>query len=350
MALKTPAAVPPYDPSRADMRLPQAAFKFRADNGLLTPDDLLHLNITAWLYRDQQGVEGIQVNPNTTIAQLRAQFGPADTRDAEVGIHSEAKAAEFFRARPDLTVLQIFTERTPCAAMCAPLLGNYFSGIPVFYYYDRRSWNGTKSASDILQGIYGVDGRAVAADQIADQFDRLNNEESRMKGEHDLQIKAVRSWNPMGRVVQLFNSADMPELSIWDDVESTLDSVRNLLNHQRFVKAGVLLAAARLQFLLARRKYLTWKGGIESAAHQAQVAIVGVSAAIIVAAVGAFAVGALLAPAAVDGAAANTIAAQNLVRIQLLTQQAENFIRIASSEEAVEDVIEQLIREANGMP
>jgi len=34
MALKTPAAVPPYDPSRADMRLPQAAFKFRADNGL----------------------------------------------------------------------------------------------------------------------------------------------------------------------------------------------------------------------------------------------------------------------------------------------------------------------------
>lgn len=32
MALKTPVAVPPYDPSRADMRLPQAAFKFRADN------------------------------------------------------------------------------------------------------------------------------------------------------------------------------------------------------------------------------------------------------------------------------------------------------------------------------
>lgn len=44
MALKIPAAVPPYDPSRADMTLPQAAFKLRADNGLFTPEDLLNLN------------------------------------------------------------------------------------------------------------------------------------------------------------------------------------------------------------------------------------------------------------------------------------------------------------------
>jgi hypothetical protein len=58
MALKTPAAVPPYDPSRADMRLPAAALKFRADNKLLNPDDLLHLNVTAWLYRDKQGSRG----------------------------------------------------------------------------------------------------------------------------------------------------------------------------------------------------------------------------------------------------------------------------------------------------
>ena len=62
MSLKTPAAVPPYDPSRADMRLPEAAFKFKADNRLLGTDDMRHLNITAWLYRDNQGVEGVQVN------------------------------------------------------------------------------------------------------------------------------------------------------------------------------------------------------------------------------------------------------------------------------------------------
>jgi len=353
MALKTPAAVPPYDPARADMRLPTAALKFRADHGLLTPEDLLHLNITAWLYRDRQGVEGIQVNPNTTIAQLRAQFGPADTRDAEVGIHSEAKAADFFRGRPDLTVVQIFTERIPCAAMCAPLLSNYFGGIPVFYYYDRRSWSGSKSASEVLQGIYAAEASAIAAAQIADQFDLLNNEERRMKGEHSLQIKAVRSWNPMGRVVQLFNQADMPESSIWDDAESTLGTVRDLLKSKRFLKAGVFLTAARLQFLLARRTYLTWKGGIEAAAQQAERAIIGVSAAIILAAVGAFAVGALAGAGSMtvaEGVAANEAAAQNLVRVQLLTQQAENFIRIAGSEGEVEEIIEQLIREANTMP
>jgi hypothetical protein len=350
MALKTPAAVPPYDPSRADMRLPTAALKFRADNGLLTPDDLLHLNITAWLYRDKQGVEGIQVNPNTTIAQLRAQFGPADTRDAEVGIHSEAKAAEFFRTRQDLTVLQIFTERIPCPAMCAPMLGNYFAGIPVFYYYDRRSWGGSKSAADILQGIYDVDAKAIAAAQIVDQFELLRNEQRRMKGEHGLQLKAIRSWNPMGRVVQVFNPADIPELSVWDDVESTLATVRDLLNAKRFPKAGVFLTAARLQFLLARRQYLTWKEGNDAAAERAERAIIVTSVGIIVTAVGAFAVGALAAAAATDGAVANVVAGQNLVRIELLTQQAENFVRIASSEGEVEEIIEELIRTANGMP
>jgi hypothetical protein len=353
MSLKTPAAVPPFDPSRADMRLPAAALKFRTDNGLLTPDDLLHLNITAWLYRDKQGIEGIQVNPNTTIFQLRAQFGAADTRDAEVGIHSEAKAAEFFRGRPDLTVLQIFTERIPCAAMCAPLLGNYFAGIPTFYYYDRRSWSGSKSAAEVLQGIYGVEAQAIAAVQIADEFDRLNNEVSRMKGEHDLQLKAIRSWNPMGRVVQLFNSPT-PELSIWDEAESLLGTVRDLLNAGRFAKAGVFLNAARLEYLLARRTYLTWKDGNDAAAQAAERTIIGVSAGIILAAVGVFAAGALAAggaaAAATDGAAATANAAQNLVRIQLLTQQAENFIRIASSEGAVEDVIEELIRTARAMP
>jgi hypothetical protein len=59
-------------------------------------------------------VEGIQVNPNVTIAELERLFGPASTPDAEVGFHSEACAAEWFRLRPDLHVLQIFSERVPC--------------------------------------------------------------------------------------------------------------------------------------------------------------------------------------------------------------------------------------------
>ncbi|MCP5113983.1 MAG: hypothetical protein GY953_24380, partial [bacterium] len=81
---------------------------------MTTRDALGAINVTAWLYRDRRGVEGIQVNPNITIAELARDFGPAPTRDAEIGFHSEGRAAEWFRVRPDLQVLQIFTERIPC--------------------------------------------------------------------------------------------------------------------------------------------------------------------------------------------------------------------------------------------
>jgi hypothetical protein len=119
------------------------------------------INITAWLYRDGLGVEGVQVNPNTTIPEPIKQFGPADTPDAEVGIHSEAKAAEWFRIRPNLRVLQIFSERVPCPYMCAPMLTHYFRWVPWFYYYDRTSWKGqggrpVRNAAEILKSAYGL--------------------------------------------------------------------------------------------------------------------------------------------------------------------------------------------------
>lgn len=82
-----------------------------------------------------------------------------ETRDAEVGIHSEAQAAEWFRTRPKLRVLQIFSERIPCPKMCAPMLRNYFPGVPWYYYYDRRSWFGdsgglVKTAAAALKSAY----------------------------------------------------------------------------------------------------------------------------------------------------------------------------------------------------
>jgi len=158
---KTPNARPVE--ARCDPRLPAAALDFRRRSvpPLTTANYLAAINVTAWLYRDKQGVEGIQVNPNTTIAELLKQFGPADTPDAEVGIHSEGKAAEWFRLRPDLKVLQIFSERIPCPKMCAPLLTHYFRGVPWFYYYDRNSWRGSegglvKSAGEVLKSAYSL--------------------------------------------------------------------------------------------------------------------------------------------------------------------------------------------------
>ena len=153
-----PADSPPCDP-----RLPQAALDFRMRNNprLTTLPYLGAINVTAWLYVDGQGVESVQVNPNTTIVELVRQFGPAETPDAEVGIHSEGRAAEWFRVRPQLRVLQIFSERIPCPMMCAPLLRNYFPGVPWYYYYDGNSWRGPgggflKRAGEALKTVYGL--------------------------------------------------------------------------------------------------------------------------------------------------------------------------------------------------
>jgi len=157
---------PVHHPSFAtpcDTRLPQAALQFRLRHAppLTTARYLGSLNVTAWLYQDKEGVERIQVNPNTTIAELIQQFGPAETPDAEVGIHSEMRAGEWFRVRPELKVLQIFSERIPCPKMCGPMLRTWFPGVPWYYYCDRRTWVGASGSlirypSDILKVAYGV--------------------------------------------------------------------------------------------------------------------------------------------------------------------------------------------------
>jgi len=145
---------------KCDLRLPEATLDFRRREGLTSLADLGAMNITAWLYQDERGSQAIQVNPNVTIIELRRQFGPPDTPDAEVGIHSEAQAAEWFRLRPKLRVLQIFSERVPCGKMCAPMLRHYFPNVPWYYYYDRRSWVGAsrgglvKTAAAALKSAY----------------------------------------------------------------------------------------------------------------------------------------------------------------------------------------------------
>jgi hypothetical protein len=158
---RIPSSLPIGSPN-CDPRLPLEALAFRMRNSppLTTPKYLGAINVTAWLYRDTKGVERIQVNPNTTIAELLRQFGPAETPDAELGIHSEGKAAEWFRTRPDLRVLQIFSERIPCPMMCAPMLRHYFPGVPWHYYFDRNSWRQggklLKTAGEVLKTVYGL--------------------------------------------------------------------------------------------------------------------------------------------------------------------------------------------------
>jgi hypothetical protein len=154
-----PASSCPSFGTPCDARLPQAALQFRLRHSppLTTARFLAGINVTAWLYRDKAGVQCIQVNPNTTIEELIRKFGPAETPNAEVGFHSELRAAEWFRVRPHFQVLQIFSERIPCPEMCGPMLKTYYPGAPWYYYYDKRSWKGTNSkAGEILKLAYGL--------------------------------------------------------------------------------------------------------------------------------------------------------------------------------------------------
>jgi hypothetical protein len=145
---------------RCDPSLPIKALAYRRSlPGLLSLEGLGKINVTAWLYQDNLGVTQVKVNPNITLAQIRAEFGRAPTPDAETGIHSEGIAAQFFKDNPSFRVLQIFSERIPCRQMCAPMLINYFRGVPWFYYYDRESWRGNgreliKRAAEALQAAY----------------------------------------------------------------------------------------------------------------------------------------------------------------------------------------------------
>ncbi|HTX41680.1 MAG TPA: hypothetical protein VMD25_07610 [Acidobacteriaceae bacterium] len=157
---KTPSSRPTG--WKCDPRLPIEALAFRKRNPeLLTEEGLGRINITAWLYKDEDERERVKVNPNITIAEIRKEFGRAATRDAETGIHSEGIAAQFFKDNPGFRVLGIFSERIPCRMQCAPLLRNYFPGIPWFYYYDRDSWRGEngellKRAAAALRVAYGL--------------------------------------------------------------------------------------------------------------------------------------------------------------------------------------------------
>lgn len=88
------------------------------------------------------------------------QFAPAPTPDAETGFHSELMAAQWFTERPQLCVLQIFSERFPCPFRCANFLRTNFPGTPWYYFYNRKTWlqgrRLTKSPADVLSYAYEI--------------------------------------------------------------------------------------------------------------------------------------------------------------------------------------------------
>lgn len=156
--------------SPCDPRLPEAALAHRRGNSLLDEESLGTFNVTAWLYKDNHGREAVQVNPNDRAKDIRAKAEqskrsgrPSRTADDEpwIGYHSEFNAAEWFRTRRDLRVLQIFTERAPCAD-CADFLRHWYGHIPCWYYYvDRKILDRSKEpvraqVAAALRVVYGL--------------------------------------------------------------------------------------------------------------------------------------------------------------------------------------------------
>jgi hypothetical protein len=139
--------------------LPEAALAYRLEHGLTDERSLGTINVTAWLYKDTQGREGVQVNPNIPIKQLR-NLG-TEHKNIPVGFHSEFMAAEWFRTKPKLRVLEIFTERIPCRD-CADFLRHWYESVPGWYYYvDRRSFPDDggpiwKQTAEGLRNVYGL--------------------------------------------------------------------------------------------------------------------------------------------------------------------------------------------------
>lgn len=156
MSVRMPLSYPPGS-GPCDLRLPQEALAYRCQQRppLTTLEYLTAFNITAWLYLDTAGRQHVSVNPNVRIAELIQRFGPAETPDAEVGFHSECVAAEWFRTQRNVSkVLQIFSERIPCAKMCGPLLRHYYPGVPWYYYHDKMTI--PESPGEVLKRIYNL--------------------------------------------------------------------------------------------------------------------------------------------------------------------------------------------------
>ena len=143
-----------------DSRLPEAALEFRREMAWTDEESLGRYNVTAWLYRDAQGHQGVQVNPNEPMRNLRKAKGH-DPDLPNVGFHSEFLAADWFRKQHGLSVLQIFTERAPCRD-CGDFLRAWYRNVPGWYYYvDRNILSGDKSSvrhqvASALKHVYGL--------------------------------------------------------------------------------------------------------------------------------------------------------------------------------------------------
>jgi len=145
-----------YRPTTSE--LARQAFEYRKKEGMLTPAKLSVYNVAVFKIVNGGRIDYI-TRRNRTIAELNAQHGAASDPPLGIGFHSEMLAADEFKLNPkykDWTVVEIFTERTPCQDICKSSMAREFSGVPIYAYITRNSKLDAQGNAEALMMAYGV--------------------------------------------------------------------------------------------------------------------------------------------------------------------------------------------------
>jgi hypothetical protein len=186
-----------------------------------------------------------------------------------------------------------------------------------------------------------------ALKQLTDGWQRLYSLYSANSSDHQTQFD-LYNRNIFGFWTnRLFNKEPPPPL-IWNNCYSRLLLTKTLIAQQNIQKATAELNIARLYYLWAFKKYMSWKDGIEAAAGKMQIAIGATALVLVITAAAVFAAGAGATGAAT--AASTNTGQMTLVRVVALCAEADNAIAAAQTEVEMLDAIEAADAAASALP
>jgi hypothetical protein len=184
---------------------------------------------------------------------------------------------------------------------------------------------------------------------LENQFQLLSNAYAHYRGEHKAQLDLYNNNFAGFWTNRLFNKVP-PEMLIWNNAHARLLAVRRLIQERNAPKAAAELMLARMWYLYALKKYISWKDGIENAGRNMQILIVAVAAILIVAAAAATFATAAAGAGAGASAAAGTSTEVTLFRIAALCQNADKAIAAAEAEMELLAAIEEAAKLAATIP
>jgi hypothetical protein len=178
-----------------------------------------------------------------------------------------------------------------------------------------------------------IEARAKALAALAEVAARVRAQLELYAGEHKTEAAMIETPSVTGFVGywtnRLFNT-DVPPQTIWIKAYGALAAADSAIRSGDARRALANLIRARRQFLLALRRYSTWKDGIEPAGQKAQLAI----GAIALAAIAAIVAPAVVAAAAEGAGEAGSLAATEQMTVRVAQVIAEGDAEMLAAMEA----------------